>query len=119
MYSRFNIEGLVKDNLSDGWEHFLSIGSGFYSKNRQKVESVINSFVSPNGKLNGTAMQSNWFPKVDANIFLSHSHKDEQLAIALSGWLHEQFGLSVFIDSCVWGYSNNLLHCCPLKEFKF
>ena len=54
-------------------------------------------------------MQANWFPQIKADIFISHSHKDINLAIALAGWLQETFGLTVFIDSCVWGYANKLL----------
>lgn len=53
-------------------------------------------------------MQSYWFPKINADIFLSHSHKDEKLIIAFAGWLKDTFNLDVFIDSCIWGYSNDL-----------
>ena len=31
------------------------------------------------------------------------------MAIALAGWIQEGFGLKVFIDSCIWEYSDNLL----------
>ena len=54
-------------------------------------------------------MQANWFPQIKADIFISHSHKDKGLALALAGWLEETFGLTAFIDSCVWGYANKLL----------
>jgi hypothetical protein len=27
----------------------------------------------------------------------------------LAGWLHDKFGITTFIDSCIWGYSNDLL----------
>lgn len=62
-----------------------------------------------NGKLDGSKMQQNWFPQIKADIFISHSHKDKDLAIALSEWLFKGFGLSTFIDSCIWGYHNDLL----------
>ncbi|MGL5262686.1 MAG: hypothetical protein ACRC9P_09930, partial [Bacteroides sp.] len=29
--------------------------------------------------------------------------------MGLAGWLKNTFGLTVFIDSCVWGHSNDLL----------
>src|SRR5690606_35011062 len=50
-----------------------------------------------------------WFPQIDADIFISHSHSDEKMAILLAGWLKETLGVYVFIDSCIWGYSNDLL----------
>jgi len=31
------------------------------------------------------------------------------LAITLAGWLYETFGIISFIDSCVWGYANDLI----------
>lgn len=61
------------------------------------------------GYLDGSKMQANWFPQIKADVFISHSHKDEELAHALAGWLKEAFGLTAFIDSCVWGYANDLL----------
>jgi len=52
---------------------------------------------------------NDWFPSVKADVFISHSHKDEDLAIGLAGWLKNKLGISSFIDSCVWGYSPELL----------
>ncbi len=48
------------------------------------------------------------FPSQDAHIFLSHSHADEADAIRLAVLLQKK-GLSVFVDSCVWGYFQNLV----------
>lgn len=53
-------------------------------------------------------MQSAWFPKIDADVFLSHSHADKNLVIAFAGWLKDTFKLNVFIDSCIWGNSIDL-----------
>lgn len=81
----------------------------FLSMQRRQIERTLNSFLCPDGSLNGSKMKANWFPQINADIFISHSHEDEQLAIALAGWLHEKFGLVSFIDSCIWGYANDLL----------
>ena len=59
--------------------------------------------------IDGTKLMKDWFPEINADIFISHSHADENLANALAGWLHFNFGLNVFIDSNVWGYSAELL----------
>ena len=76
---------------------------------KNNIKKTIDSYLFSNGTLNGSNMQENWFPQIKADIFISHSHKDEKLALALAEWLKETFGLTAFIDSCVWGYSNNLL----------
>jgi hypothetical protein len=44
------------------------------------------------------------------------------LAITLAGWLYETFGLYSFIDSCIWGYADDLLeiiddeHCRETRQ---
>ena len=43
------------------------------------------------------------FPQVDVDIFLSHSHSDQDEVIKLAVKL-EELGLKVFVDSCYWGY---------------
>lgn len=42
-------------------------------------------------------------------IFLSHSHDDEEMVKQLAGYLKHTYGIECFIDSCVWGYANDLL----------
>ncbi len=41
-------------------------------------------------------------------MFLSHSHKDEKSVIAFAGYL-SSLGIKAFVDSYIWGYSNDLL----------
>ena len=54
-------------------------------------------------------MEEDWFPKIDADVFISHSHKDAELAKSFADWLYDSFGIKAFIDSCVWGYADELL----------
>lgn len=60
-------------------------------------------------KIDATMMQEQWFPDVKADIFISHSHKDAEKAKALADWIKAEFNLDCFIDSCVWGYCDDLL----------
>lgn len=109
MYRGFNL--LLEDNCFEQYdvERLQEIGSESISHQKVKIIEKISSFADGDGYLDGTKMQENWFPQIKADIFISHSHKDEKLAIALAGWLQETFGLTAFIDSCVWGYANELL----------
>lgn len=59
--------------------------------------------------LDGTAIQDEWFPQTQCDIFISHSHKDEELAITLAGWLWDTFKLIAFVDSSIWGYADELV----------
>ena len=107
MYRGFNL--LLKENRfeQDDFKKLQEVGFKSISHQKTIIIEKINSFVGDNSSLNGSKMQANWFPQIKADIFISHSHKDENLALA--GWLKVTFGLSAFIDSCVWGYANELL----------
>ncbi|WP_178110352.1 hypothetical protein [Pseudomonas sp. FSL R10-1339] len=92
------------------YSQYVTYGRELHEKNRTLVESRLDSFKGKDGKLIATSIVAEWFPKVTADVFLSHSHRDEEEIIGLSGWLHKEFGLTSFIDSCIWGYSEKLLH---------
>ena len=105
----------------------------------QAVTNTLNNLeqMIKNDKIDGDTLQKEWFPTEIFNrkdfIFISHSHKDEALAIKLAGYLSKEFGICSFIDSCVWGYMNELnallnncdktkrysCHHCDCKEFSY
>lgn len=103
MYRGFNI---VSVDINDD---YIEAGKTQFNDQKQVIIRSLEKFVLNSGKLDGSKMQSDWFPSINADVFISHSHSDEDQAIALAGALYEGFGLSSFIDSCVWGYANNLL----------
>jgi len=83
-------------------------GDAIFSETRATVKQSLESFL--NGKIiDGTKLTGHWFPTIKADVFISHSHKDEEEAIKCAGWLKSEFHLHPFIDSCVWGYADNLL----------
>jgi hypothetical protein len=45
-----------------------------------------------------------WFPESNCHIFLSHSHKDKNLAIYIANALFNKYKIKTFIDSEFWGY---------------
>lgn len=61
-------------------------------------------------EIDGEKLQKEWFKQLDADIFISHSHKDEGLALALAIWLEIQFpNIKIFIDSYIWSSADELL----------
>lgn len=84
-------------------------GSELHTKNKQKVRNVLNDFLTVDNELDASKMQADWFPLIKSDIFISHSHRDNVTAICLAGWIQETFSLVPFIDSCAWGYSDDLL----------
>lgn len=58
--------------------------------------------------LDAAKIQQNIFPETEIDVFISHSHSDEDKAIRIALSL-EEIGLKPFVDSCVWGYADELL----------
>lgn len=96
------------DSSTDFFYLYLR-GKSRYDANKELIHSNLSSYIRPDGQIDGGSMIKNWFPTVNNHIFLSHSHADEELAIAFSQWLFENFKIKAFIDSTVWGYADMLL----------
>lgn len=90
--------------------NYVALYDNINPDSKNIISDKISSFVDDNKEINLTDIGENWFPEIEADVFISHSHKDEKLAIKLALWLHYCFGIKAFIDSTVWGYSKNLLH---------
>ncbi len=78
MYRGFNVEKLTI-NDTDG--HWYEQGLALFNKNKQNVMLVLRDFTLNDGILDGSKMQSDWFPQINSHIFISHSHKDEDTVI--------------------------------------
>lgn len=75
----------------------------------ENVQKSIEDYLLKDGSLDVASLRNDWFPDVDADIFLSHSHKDEDLVKNFAGYLLHEFGITSFIDSMVWGYADDLI----------
>ena len=111
MYRGFKIEPFRFINREDHIE-CEKIGRAIFKDYIKKTEESLDKFVLENdGVLNGTAIQSHWFPVIENNfdVFISHSHNDERIAFAFAGWLKENFGLISFLDKYVWASADGLI----------
>jgi len=112
MYRGYNICKTAIDSLfrSVGYRDVADIDA-FYANQKAVVERSINNIFQriENNVLDAEVIQNEWFPEISANVFISHSHNDLSLAKVFSGWLLGHYGISSFIDSCIWGYANDLL----------
>ena len=95
MYRGFNLK---IDNVDND---FYDLGLQVYEELKTPIRETLKDFISINGVLDGSKLREHWFPQINANAFISHSHKDERNAICLAGWLHWAFGITAFIDSCI------------------
>lgn len=110
MYKAFNLE-ITKDLFSSilDVDYYSKVYLDLHRTQNVKILKCLDEYLLNDEVLSGKFMMEDWFPEVKADVFLSHSHMDLNLAHALAGFLLKRFNLSVFVDSVVWGYSDELL----------
>ena len=110
MHRGFNLTlGPERCALSMLQGKFLDAGRKLFESQRTTVASEIETYTNQKGVIDGGKLQGNWFPEIGADVFVSHSHADTEKALALAGWLNEEFKLSAFVDSAVWRYGDDLI----------
>lgn len=111
MYRGYNLQGF--DTTFFGSELSTRVAAACFDvildSPEQNIKRNLESFLNVDGSVNGSQLQGIWFPEIKADVFISHSRKDMDLAKALAYRLHQNFGLISFIDSVVWGYADDLL----------
>lgn len=88
---------------------YKAVGIGLSSKLKDKIMPCLTRYLNAHGALDGQLIMDDWFPQINADIFISHSHRDDEDVHSLAGWLYEKFGLISFIDADIWGYCNDLI----------
>ena len=106
MFAGFNLE--ITENSKINFGLYKELGKNHLGNQKAEFKKKMEDYLV-NGIVNGTQIEKDWFPLIEADIFISHSHADEALANGIAGWLNTQFGLKCFVDSCVWSYSDDLL----------
>lgn len=110
MFAAFNVKISGEDILEPC---MYELGKPIYAGIKNQVQGSLKEYISSDENtgeiLDEKKIEDTWFPSMNYDVFISHSHKDQKLAIALAGWLNEIFGISSFIDSYVWNYSDDLL----------
>lgn len=109
MFVGFNLSLRKNDELMNMLYESENIGKRLYQDQKQMVRDRLDKYINPDGSLSATRMEEDWFAGIPANVFLSHSHEDVTIAIQLAGYLWKKCGIKCFIDSCVWGYADDLL----------
>ena len=87
---------------------YLDKGKCNFLDQSQHIKNVVDEYLNPNGSLNANIIDDDWFPQINADVFISHSHNDYNKVIALAGYLNN-LGLNVFVDSCTWWLYDDLL----------
>lgn len=103
MYRGFNLE---IDRCVLPLSDFIS----YKMRDKNQFPKLDSFSILKKGTLDGNEIIKEWFPNnIKYHIFLSHSHKDEDLALKIAYLLKERHKLKVFVDSDIWGNSIELL----------
>jgi len=73
-------------------DHFQS-GVEQYTDHAASAKIALDNYIQEGKYLSAKELEAEWFPSVKADVFISHSHKDEQLVIEIAGWLKQELGL--------------------------
>lgn len=85
-----------------------------------EVEKKLEKYVIDNTIIDGKKVEKVRFPEIDANIFVSHSHKNKDKEIDLAGWLNKSFRLKylsilVFEDILIIHFGKLMINSVELK----
>lgn len=83
--------------------------SEYKERNENKLIKIQDYLLDRKNTLSVDKIYENLFLDIKPDIFLSHSHADEDDVIRLAILIEKELNLSVFIDSCVWGDAFKLL----------
>lgn len=107
MYKCYRLE--YNQELNDLIGDYEEIGRERMEDKKESIRKKLEEYLRDDSYIDFTSLQDDWFPTVNADIFISHSHSDVKIINALAGWLYEKFKVSVFVDSYIWNYCNDLL----------
>lgn len=92
-------------------------------QNNDSLYDISRYLTGKNNTIDASKIISYLYPQKKCDIFISHSHKDEDDALDLKFKL-ELLGLTVFVDSVVWGNSVKMLESidkifCMQKNLRY
>lgn len=109
MYKKFNYAQANSSFYNQVINRHLEQGKAIYESHVKEVQDCLAKYITKDGVINATALKEHWFSVSPKDVFISHSHNDISKVKAFAGWLYDSFGLEAFIDSCSWGYCDDLL----------
>ena len=107
---RFDLYDWVNSLDYAEYDDYMKAGEKLKRNVPNITEETILRYKKANGHISADDIMDELFPDQKADVFLSHSHKDIDVATVFAGYLSYEFGVKPFIDSFVWADAYELLH---------
>jgi len=85
MVTGYNLK-IEMDNCK--FQEYAEIGETHLKLQKSRAEELLKKYIN-NGIADGTQIEKDWFPQIEADVFILYSHKDETLAKELISRLVE------------------------------
>lgn len=109
MYAAFNLKIEPSNMLFNSYiKRYNDIGLKREKRIKSEIENDLKRYIN-NGIIDGSVLSDDCFKIIKSDVFISYSHDDEDIAISVAGYLHQELGLDVFVDSLVWDSADALL----------
>lgn len=96
----------------------VKAGENYVDECEKPIKKAIGEYLNMDGTIDASKLEDDWFPELqNKHVFLSHSHDDEDLAKGIAALLQKK-GVSVFIDSVVWNYCDELIRQMDINYCK-
>lgn len=110
MYKGYHFS--MANELLSRYAHRLEVYEQIGRDQKDKAQKVIQEkILSGKWVIDGEGTESEWFPQLKKHVFISHSHKDEGIALLVAGVLKDRLGIDAFVDSAAWGCYRELAEC--------
>jgi len=86
----------------------IDIGKGIFEADKVAVKNQLEHYLTGTGSIDAAKVKNEWFKSVEARVFISHAHADQEKAFHLAGYLKRHFGIKAFVDSAIWEDSQKL-----------
>lgn len=95
-------------NVLLGKDDFAEFNNCGQSKKTVNEKKLLRDLVQSSVILSAEDIKKTLLPTETFDVFISHAHKDWDLAIRFKNYLEQTFSLRVFVDSLYWGNIDDL-----------
>lgn len=106
-----SLKNLISDDEIQDYKNKLTYKELLSSEDSPNnfIKKIHTYLLDKNNELDADKIMEKVFPHVEADVFLSHAHDNEDDVIRLALILEKHYGYKVFIDSLIWGNVFELL----------